>query len=489
MTKYALYARLSRSDDDQAASLDHQGQACRRYVADKGGVVVLEERDVQSGLDNDRPGYQRVLTAARAGQIDAAVVWRFDRWGRDTLEALRSLRELADLGIDVVSATESTEDPFVRDLTLLLANRESRVISARVKPVMLMSAKMGRWQSRPPAGYRLVDGKLEPHEQQAPLFAQLFRRAATGSYSVAALRRWAHSVGLTSSTGHAPSRSLVHKWLSNPVYVGDLVYNRRANSRFEGRRARPETDWVVVPDAHPGIVDRETFNAVQTVLATHKRIQGDVRASRWLLTGRLYCGHCGSRMYGRTAGRGHFTYACNKGITYEDCRLRSTGGKALDAWVKGRISQFDITPAVRQRAAELVKEEVARGEAERRARRDNLAGALQKHQQTRLNLARGVMADTIPVDVYRRLEEETATAIRAIEKELAGFDEPYSAPDLSPVLNVLETMDWDALDDEGWRQSVALLVERVEVFGLHDYRIYWTETGVALSRVLTTVRA
>jgi hypothetical protein len=439
-------------------------------------------------VDNDRPGYQRVLKAARAGQIDAAVVWRFDRWGRDTLEALRSLRELADLGIDVVSATESAEDPFVRDLTLLLANRESRVISARVKPVMLMAAKEGRWQGRPPEGYRLVNGRLDPDPQQARLIEELFWRAATGGHSMAALLRWAHSIGLTSGTGHPPSRSLVHQWLTNPAYVGDVVYNRKAAGRFEPKRARPETDWVVVPDAHPAIIDRDTFNAVQALLAQHKRIQGDVRATRWLLTGRLYCGHCGSRMYGRTAGRGHFTYACNRGISYDDCRLRNTGGKALDAWVKGEISKFEITPAVRRRATELVKEEVARGEGERRARHDNLTAALEKHQQTRLNLARGVMAETIPTDVYRRLEEETATAIRAIEKELAGLDDPPPAPDLSPVLEVLESMDWDMLDDEGWRQSVALLVDRVEVFGLHDYRIYWTETGAALGRVLQTVQ-
>ncbi|KKK52290.1 hypothetical protein LCGC14_3106410, partial [marine sediment metagenome] len=247
------------------------------------------------GLDASRPGYRAVLEAAHDRQIDAVVVWRWDRFGRETAEALHALKELADLGVEVHSVTESG-DPFLRDLMLLLANRESRTISARVKPVMLMQAKAGQWQARPPAGYNLLDGKLALNHQ-APLIRELFGRASTGEDSIAALRRWAHSKGLTSGAGNPPSRSLLHKWLTNPAYVGDVVYNRRANGRFEPRRPRPESEWVTVRDAHPAIVDRETFEAVQAVLATHQAFQAGVRASQWLLTGLAFCGYCGSKIY------------------------------------------------------------------------------------------------------------------------------------------------------------------------------------------------
>jgi len=192
--RFAIYARVSREEKGRPdhVSLDHQLDACRRYVEAQGGSVAFAETDVQSGLDPHRPAYQRILGYARAGRIDAAACWRFDRWGRDHVEAFLSFRELRDLGIEVLSASEPHTDTFVRDLFLLLANRESQTISLRVKPAMRLRASVGQWQGRPPLGYRLVGAKgsrrLSPGDK-APLVRRLFELAATGSYSMSSLRR------------------------------------------------------------------------------------------------------------------------------------------------------------------------------------------------------------------------------------------------------------------------------------------------------------
>ncbi len=484
--RFALYARLSRSDDDRTLSLNNQYQACRRY-AETHGTVTLEAQDVQSGLDPDRPGYQSILSAAREGRIDAAVVWRFDRWGRDTLEALRSFQELSALDVTVQSVSEPSDDPFLRDFLFLLANRESRVISARVKPVQKMNAKSGRWQGRSPVGYDLVDGHLEPNVK-APLVRELFKRAATGTHSVTDLRRWVHSVGLTSSTGRLPSRSLVHTWLTNPAYAGDVVYNRRANGRFEPKRSRPESEWVIAKDAHPAIVNRDIFTGVQSILAQHKAFPADVRGTNWLLTGLARCGHCGGRMYGRRAGsRGNYTYGCQRGLEYETCVLRRTGGKAVDRWVKAQVEgAMEISADVRTRAAEIVQSETERLLGEFSRRREQLLTAQRRHEESRRQLARKVLADTIPGDVYRQLEEEEATALHSIEAELSTLEKPV-IPDLAPIMEMLSALTWDSLDDQGWREAVSLLVERVDVLGLNNYRLRWTETAEALRRVLQTV--
>ncbi len=487
--RFGVYVRLSKMDDDRTVSLEQQSNACRQYVSAQGGTVILEDQDIQSGLDVERRGYKVILQAARDGRIDAAVCWRFDRWGRNVLEALRSFQELADIGIKVHSVSEGSDDPFLRDLLLLLANRESRVISARVKPVMTLQAKAGRWQGRPPTGYDLVgklrDSKLVPNSK-APLICALFDRAVDGE-SIASLRRWAHSVGLSSPTGNPPSRSIIHKWLSNPVYTGAVYYNRESKSRFEKHHKRPESEWVIVPDSHPAIIDAETFAAVQTILASHQQFQATVRGSRWLLTGIVRCGHCGSRMYGRKGGKGTYTYYCYKGVDFGGCQQRFTGGATLDAWVKAEIGGFQITPEIRQRAAEIIKAEAEQGIVEWEQRQSSLETAHKRHQETRQKLARRVMADAIPPDVYRKLEEDEAVAIHAIEQELAKQEAPPSAPDLTPIMDVLETLSWGTLDDEAWREVIALLIERVDVLSLNDYRLIWTDVGLSLGRVLERV--
>ena len=67
---------------------------------------------------------------------------------------------------------------------------------------------------------------------------------------------------------------------------------------------------------------------------------------------------------------------------------------------------------------------------------------------------------------------------------MGKLEAPPPMPDLSPILNVLETVTWEALDDEAWREVAALLVERVDVFGLGDYRMTWSAAGRSLAGVL-----
>ena len=72
-----------------------------------------------------------------------------------------------------------------------------------------------------------------------------------------------------------------------------------------------------------------------------------------------------------------------------------------------------------------------------------------------------LLADTIPGDVYRQLEEEEATALRSIEAELSTLDKPVT-PDLAPILEMLAALTWNSLDDQGWREAATLLVDRMD---------------------------
>ena len=275
--------------------------------------------------------------------------------------------------------------------------------------------------------------------------------------------------------------------LTNPAYVGDVVFGRRANGRFEARGPRPEGEWVLCRDAHEPIVDRPLFARVQAVLATHKHIQGDIRGTRYLLTGLVYCAHCGSRMYGRNASRGNYAYACYRGLEYGRCQMRGTGGKALDRWVQAQVSRIYITSGVRAAAEAILREEAEREAGEREARRHDLLAARDRHQRERKALARRRLGADIPPDIYRELEEEEAGAIRAIDAELAGLGEAPPAIDIGSALQVLERLSWEGLDAQGWREAVVLLVERVDVVGLGDYRLTWRPAALALLQAVKSV--
>jgi DNA invertase Pin-like site-specific DNA recombinase len=69
--------------------------------------MLVEES--ASGAWNARPGLQRVIEAARLGQIDVVVVWKLDRWGRSSLDVLANIQALADAGVRFVAVSQGLD--------------------------------------------------------------------------------------------------------------------------------------------------------------------------------------------------------------------------------------------------------------------------------------------------------------------------------------------------------------------------------------------
>lgn len=504
MLRFAAYARVSTGEQ---TSIPHQLDQLLPLAMRLGGSVVMTETDVLTGLDAKRTGYQRVLEAARRREVDGVLVWKIDRLGRDHVEGIRAARELELLNVKVHSATEPTDDPFVRDLLFLLANRETRVLSERIKMANRARAKQGQWMSRPPAGYRLKttgEGQdlfktLEPEPLKASLIRQLFEAAATGKYSARELQTISHALGVTSSTGKELSRTAVHKLLTNPVYQGDVYFARQANGKFEGKHHRAKDDWVIVEDAHPAIVDRDTWARVQEVFAQHKRIQGDPRKTKYLLTSLVYCGKCGFRMYGSYAGKGkkngleHFSYQCGRSQSYGSCDTRLVGGQTVDALVKDAMRRFVVTDVVRAQAEAIVREKEAAREQEAVSQRRNLVRQKERVERERLDLARDYMSrgrGVVSPELYASLEAEKVQALSIIEHTLKTLEEVRPL-DISRELEALQGIDWDDFDDQAWRETAVLLIERVElqkgaVKGKPVVTIKWAQAAELILQAVST---
>jgi hypothetical protein len=399
---------------------------------------------------------------------------------------------------------------------LLFADKSSRDTAERVRLMQRANVADGNWQWPPPPGYSIAYRSPENKrnrrpqlcpDEKAPLIERLFERAAEGNESLRELRDFANSIGLTSTKGGALSRTHVHKLLTNPAYVGDIAYGRRPHGRFTAdKRTRSESEWLVVRDAHPAIVERETFAAVQTNLKQHKRFQAQVRGTAFLLTGAVRCGHCGSRMYGATGGtRGNFTYNCTRGQGYGDCALKSVGGKGVDAFVKGALQQMVLTPEGRRQVEQSVIDQQRASRTEAGSQRRNLLRDRQRHEAERERLAREYLArgrGVVSPVMFTKIDSTEVAAIEIIDRALAAL-EASSALDVSRELAFIEAFDWSKFDEEAWRDAVGLLIERVTVRRLGqrtwvkgrrgslsnvEIEIAWTPTAqVIFEAILQTV--
>ncbi len=102
----AIYCRCSTTDQ----SVEVQLHGLRDYAGARGFDVVEEYLDHGiSGARARRPGLDRLLAAARRRQIDAVLVWKLDRLGRNLRHLLTLLGELEELGVRFVSLDDAID--------------------------------------------------------------------------------------------------------------------------------------------------------------------------------------------------------------------------------------------------------------------------------------------------------------------------------------------------------------------------------------------
>lgn len=101
----ALYNRVSTIDQDPAIARTELRGAARARGLD----VVLEIEETGSGARNDRPGLERIMEAARKGEIDAVLCWKLDRFGRSALDLLQNIRTLSDEGVRFVAVSQALD--------------------------------------------------------------------------------------------------------------------------------------------------------------------------------------------------------------------------------------------------------------------------------------------------------------------------------------------------------------------------------------------
>ena len=167
------------------------------------------------------------------------------------------------------------------------------------------------------------------------------------------------------------SFTTIKSLLANPVYQGDLVWNRRTEAKFyavrEGRadKMRPSQesarvtltrreDWIVIPDAVPAIVDRSTWQKAQVQVSKRPAARGGIghRNRCWLLTGVLQCGDCGHKYWGEPKKKGRIEGRAPVVTNYYTCAGRRSHGKLicptpahvraeeLEGWVLGNLERL-----------------------------------------------------------------------------------------------------------------------------------------------------
>lgn len=303
------YIRVSTDSQAGGQSLDDQPEAIARLAATEGRAIAFPpDGDEQTGHDENRPGYQRMLALARARKFETLYVWKFDRLARDGAELLWCARLLKRLRIRLVSVVEGEFTGGPADYIRVWQGQDfSESLAKTVRPRKERAARLGQTMGKAAFGYILVPqpnasgghyvpGKRVPDGDRSPILVTLFERAAAG-WSTRALAFWMNSDPACPPPPKAASwtATVVSHILRNPVYVGKVRYNVHRTGRFE--TSKPE-DMFIVPGKHLALIEEDLFDTVQQRLDAARNHQTRVRIARPapLAAGLLVCVECGGPM-------------------------------------------------------------------------------------------------------------------------------------------------------------------------------------------------
>ena len=147
----AIYARVSTRDQNPTMQIEE----LRRYAAARGWAVAGEFADRgESGAKEQRPRLEALMLAARRRELDAVLVWKFDRFARSLRHLVVALDEFSSLGIDFVSYTEAvdTSSPVGRVVFAVvgaMAELERSLNQERTRAGLDSARRRGRRLGRP----------------------------------------------------------------------------------------------------------------------------------------------------------------------------------------------------------------------------------------------------------------------------------------------------------------------------------------------------
>lgn len=265
-----IYLRVSDEKQIENFSLDNQFDYCKKYAENKGYEVLKVFREEGKSARNlKRPELQSLLNYANKNKdkITSLILYRYDRLSRDTLQALQLRKQLSELGIQVLSATEPvSNDPLgqlFQSLSFLFAEYESQTHRRRVTDGLRKRFQEGYFTGAyAPLGYKkLKDGKqtlVVPHDDYTKI-QTAWKLYATGRKSTQEIADFLNDAGVRKGYKHQYSivhKTNVQKMFRNKFYMGVLTSRNFGES--EGK--------------HIPMVNEETFNKVQFILDNKSQV-------------------------------------------------------------------------------------------------------------------------------------------------------------------------------------------------------------------------
>ena len=332
MPMVGIYCRLSIEDKDKtgsdpSASIQNQKEMLRNYCNERNWEVYdIYVDDGYSGIDRERPGFNRLLKDCEAGNIDIVLCKDQSRFSRDTVVIEQLINDkflewgIRFIGVADNADTDSESYGTMRLFTSAYNEMYVKDISTKIRRTLAFKREQGQFiGSFAPYGYRIdPDDKhrLVVDAEASAVVRTIFGMYINGSGYRAIVRklnddsivspaeykrqqgsRYVNCNADSSSSKGLWTQSTVARILANEMYTGTLVQGKSHHISYKNKHRKKvsKADWVRIPGTHEAIIDRGTWEQAQERLNSHCRV-GKRSDELSPLSGKVKCALCGSPM-------------------------------------------------------------------------------------------------------------------------------------------------------------------------------------------------
>ena len=430
MQYVVAYARFS-SDNQREESIDAQLRAIRSYCDTKGYILVDTYIDeARSATTDDRPSFQRMISDATAGQWEAVIVHKLDRFSRNRYDSAIYKKQLRDVGVRVESVLEhlddSPESVILESLLEGMSEYYSKNLAREVRKGQHENALKCRHNGGPVLyGYKLgEDMHYVINESEAEAVRIAYEMVAQGS-SYSEVIALLTERGYKTRNGRKFCTSTLLHMLRNEKYNGTYTYNRTL-PQTGGKRtneSRPDDQILRIPGGMPAIVDMQTWQDVQDIIK--RRSTQSSKASQrakevYLLQGLIKCGNCGSNMVGtrihsKRDNKTRIYYECNgRKRKVADCKMRRIPRDYVEGLVIDYIEKYILSDSAMERVRQLLIDEMERAQT---ISPNGIAGLKKELADTEKSIDNLIDAIAAGVDAMRLRDKIDALEAKRAELE------------------------------------------------------------------------
>ncbi|WP_270854340.1 recombinase family protein [Roseburia hominis] len=370
------YLRLSKEDDDiaksetlQSNSIENQKEYIEDYLQSKSEIRVVDFYidDGYSGVNFDRPDFQRMLQDIKDKKINCVIVKDLSRLGRNYIEVGKYIERLFPfLGVRFIAINDnfdSADDAALSNNIIvpfknLINDAYCRDISIKIRSHLEVKRKRGEFIGAFPVyGYMRGEdkNKLIVDPCAAEIVKEIFAMKMEGM-SQQAIADELNRLGVLSPAEYKKEQGSGYKtvfqthsrakWtavavlrvLTNEVYMGTLIQGKEStpNYKVRVREKKPKEEWIRVENAHEAIISRTDFELISDILQKDTRVSTGKSAVS-VYSGYLVCADCGCSMVRKKVRSGSLEYV------YYVC---SGNKKDKDICSSHRISENTLNMAI-----------------------------------------------------------------------------------------------------------------------------------------------